>query len=213
MTNGLTRLSPVEDLVLAGSDPVEIFLQIFEVAKKECKFTDPEAMALATFDPHSQSPDLRFVLYKGVHKGKLTFCTNYKSPKGRQLSNFPHASAAFYWREIHTQVRWKGHVERAPSDFSDLYWESRPWQSRISSALSEQSSILPNRKTLEEAYLQGLKAGPDAAPPRPESWGAFFIVPHCIEFWMAHEHRLHRRLEFRKDPGIQNEWSRVELSP
>jgi len=60
----------------------------------------------------------------------------------------------WYWGRLHRQVRVEGSVEKTPLEESKKYFQSRPIQSQISAAVSDQSQVIKNRAMLEEKYLQ-----------------------------------------------------------
>lgn len=199
--------------VIRGKDPIKLFLDSFNHARKNCVRSDPEAMALATSTRPDATPQVRYVLYKGIELGGLIFCSNNQSLKGKTLAKNPKAAVAFYWHEIGMQLRWSGEVKEIPASWSDAYWLQRPWQSRVSSSLSIQSHTLESRLALENDYALAIKNGEKKAPPRPKNWGGFLIIPSSIEFWFAHPYRLHHRIEFSRKSVASKMWKKRELYP
>jgi pyridoxamine 5'-phosphate oxidase len=55
------------------------------------------------------------------------------------------------------------------------------------------------------------RAHPDGDLPVSERWGGFRLVPETYEFWQQGAHRLHDRLEYRREPD--GGWSVRRLAP
>jgi len=49
------------------------------------------------------------------------------------------------------------------------------------------------------------------APPRPEHWGGYRLMPESVEFWQGRPSRLHDRLCYQRDSG--GGWRITRLSP
>lgn len=159
----------------------------------------PEAMTLATATVDG-SPSARMVLLKDADAGGLSFYTSYESRKGRELEANPQAALVLYWHELGRQVRAEGRVQRLPSAASEAYFASRPLGSRLSAAVSPQSTVIASREELERAASDlGRRAGDDVA--RPETWGGYRVVPVEWEFWQHRVDRLHDRFRYRPGPA------------
>jgi pyridoxamine 5'-phosphate oxidase len=159
----------------------------------------PEAMTLATATVDG-SPSARMVLLKDADAGGLSFYTSYESRKGRELEANPQAALVLYWHELGRQVRAEGRVQRLPSAASEAYFASRPLGSRLSAAVSPQSTVIASREELERAASDlGRRAGDDV--PRPETWGGYRVVPVEWEFWQHRVDRLHDRFRYRPGPA------------
>ncbi|MCL4279015.1 MAG: pyridoxamine 5'-phosphate oxidase family protein, partial [Ignavibacteriaceae bacterium] len=65
----------------------------------------------ATTDKKAK-PSARIVLLKDLSKDGFVFFTNYKSSKGRSLTENPEASLLFYWAELERQIRVEGKVKK-----------------------------------------------------------------------------------------------------
>lgn len=181
--------------------------------------TEPNAMVLGTVSADGR-PHTRNVLAKQVDAGGVVFYTNYESTKSTDLGAHPVASATFSWLPIRRQVHVRGRVEKVDAATTQAYWQQRPRGSQIgawASTLCPQSSVVPDRATLDDAQHQieqrygGLDDGPDAQPvPVPPRWGGWRIVPDEVEFWQGREGRLHDRLRFRIN---DNRWVTERLAP
>ncbi len=191
------------------ADPLLLFTEWMEEASKSGN-PDPTAMTLSTVDD-SGSPSSRIVLLKKIDKGRLVFFTNYHSRKAREIRMFPKVASHLYWPELERQVKIAGTATQLEQAGSDLYFSSRPFESKVAAWASPQSEVVPDRSYLEreyQKYLDRFKETKDV--PRPAYWGGFAIEPSRIEFWQGGKHRLHDRIEYTlKD----ERWSRVRLAP
>ena len=188
-------------------NPLPLFQLWFDQAiKAQCP--EPNSMTLATADK-AGNPSARIVLLKGADQSGFTFFTNYESQKGKDLAVRPQAALLFHWHELERQVRIKGDVERVEAAQSDVYYHSRPPESRIGAWASPQSAVIPNREFLEEAESR-FKAEFGDEPPRPEHWGGYRLHPTEIEFWQGRPSRLHDRIQYQLVNGA---WKITRLAP
>jgi pyridoxamine-phosphate oxidase len=110
-------------------------------------------MALTTADKEGK-PSSRMVLLKGVDKQGFVWYTNYGSQKAHDLSENPNAALLFYWNEMNRQVRVEGSVQKVPEEESEKYFHSRPRGSQLGAIVSKQSTIIPGREVLQQAYKE-----------------------------------------------------------
>ncbi len=190
------------------ADPIVQFARWFDDARS-AEVAEPNAMCLATATPDAY-PSARIVLLKGVDARGFVFYTDYRSRKGQEISDNPHASLCFFWPELERQVRITGAVQRVSRAESTEYFQSRPIASQIGAWTSHQSSVLSSRATLEEALRANVARFHDGTVPLPDHWGGFRVVPEEIEFWQGRESRLHDRIAFRRVAGA---WVTERLSP
>ena len=200
----LTTLTEVD----VDLDPIVQFHRWFDDAIR-AKVNEPNAMCLATATPDAY-PSARIVLLKGADARGFVFYTDYRSRKGQELSDNPHASLCFFWPELERQVRIAGAVHRVSRAESDEYFQSRPVASRVGAWTSHQSAVLMSRDALELELAANLTRFGDGPVALPEHWGGYRVVPEEIEFWQGRENRLHDRLRFRREAGV---WVRRRLSP
>jgi len=191
-----------------AADPFEQFSAWFEQALA-AEVNEPNAMNLATVDADGK-PTSRIVLIKQFDRRGFTWYTNYDSQKGRQLVANPHAALAFFWSELERQIRIEGVVQRTSAEESDTYFHSRPLKSRLAAIASAQSAPVADRATLEQHY-DAVAAQWGAAPPRPDHWGGFRLVPQRIEFWQGRRSRFHDRIVYTLQPD--GSWTRQRLQP
>jgi pyridoxamine 5'-phosphate oxidase len=78
--------------------------------------------------------------------------------------------------------------------------------------VSKQSSVISNRKVLEDE-LKSLElnyANKEIA--RPNNWGGFLVRPESFEFWQGRPNRLHDRFLFTKTSDALD-WTIERLAP
>lgn len=189
--------------------PLELFETWLEEAQSTGQ-TDPTAMTLSTVE-RSGEPSSRIVLLKKIEEGKLIFFTNYHSRKAREIRSQARVAAHFYWPGLERQVKIAGMASLLDDADSDLYFQSRPFESNITAWASPQSEVVPNREYLENEFEKYLKKYAESEKvPRPAYWGGYAITPFRMEFWQGGLHRLHDRIEYTKK---EERWSRVRLAP
>jgi pyridoxamine 5'-phosphate oxidase len=192
------------DVADLDGDPL-LQLDVWLAAARAAGEPMPDAMCLATAS-RDGVPSARYVLMRGRDEG-VVFFTDYGSDKANDLLENPRAAAVFHWfLPVHRQVRVAGPVAKTSAQESDRYWQTRPPASRRSAVASHQSSVIENRRQLEEAVA----ALGDAEPVRPERWGGFRILPYAFEFWEEGPNRLHDRIRFLREGDV---WLVQRLSP
>ncbi len=175
----------------------------------QAKIQNPEAMTLATANLKG-IPSARIMLFKGVELGGLTFYTNYRSRKSKELESNPRAAVIFYWPALNRQLRIEGKIKKVPPSNSDEYWNTRPRESRLNALISPQSSLISGRKELEEKLEIITEKFQNKEIPRPAHWGGYVLIPHRFEFWLADPYRLHDRFCYVQK---LKKWRIVQLAP
>eukprot|EP01018_Ginkgo_biloba_P005806 Gb_23847 [translate_table: standard] len=194
-------------------DPIKQFQEWFNDALA-AGVQEPNAMALATADKDGH-PSARMVLLKGFDERGFVWYTNYGSRKAHELLENPHASLLFFWEGLHRQVRIEGSVEKVSEEESDEYFHSRPRGSQIGALVSNQSSVIPGRHVLHQAYgdLQA-KYADGSLIPRPKHWGGYRLKPKAMEFWQGQVSRLHDRLLYSQmEINGKKMWRIERLAP
>src|SRR5262249_20754598 len=144
---------------------------------------EPNAMTLATASVDGR-PSARIVLLRDYGEGGFTFFTNYESRKGRELAENPWAALVFYWPELERQVRVEGQVSQVAPRESDLYFQQRPREARLSAWASRQGEVVPDRRMIEDRMREAsLRFSGRDDVPRPSYWGGFRLSPDSFEFW------------------------------
>ncbi len=192
-----------------SDDPLEQFKRWYEEAKQKSG-PNVDAMTLATADKAGR-PSARIVLYKDISRGGFVFYTNYHSRKGIQISANPYAALVFYWPGIEKQVRVEGMLKQLAREESEAYFETRPYESKLSAWVSEQSQEIPDREHLTARYKKYRDLFSENEDVRcPEYWGGYRLNPDRMEFWIGREHRLHDRFVYVKK---NDHWDIIRLAP
>jgi pyridoxamine 5'-phosphate oxidase len=172
---------------------------------------EPTAMVLATADQQGR-PSSRLVLCKAIDVRGVVFCTNFTSTKAHQMLLTRYASVTFPWLALHRQVHLRGQAERVPSAETAGYWAARPREAQLGSWASAQSTVVPSRAAVDNAYEVVSKRFADTEHiPVPPHWGGMLIRAEVIEFWSGRPHRMHDRLRFRLDQDRR--WKIERLAP
>ena len=159
---------------------------------------DPEAMCLATADAAGQ-PSARMLLLKGFDESGFVFFTNYESRKARELEENPRAALNFYWPSLGRQVRIEGQVTRISHQESRLYFDSRPFESRLGAWASDQSRPLESRAELDRRMAELTRRfAEQESLELPPFWGGYRLRPETIEFWQQGPNRLHDRFRYER---------------
>ena len=191
-----------------ASDPIDQF-KIWYSEIEKFGYSEPKAIVLKTVDKNG-SPSGRNVLLKEVREDGFVFFTNYESKKATDITTNEKVSLTFSWNELRRQVLVQGMAEKIPENESDEYWAMRPYESKIGSLVSNQSSMISTREELDTAFeIQELKwRGIEV--PRPNHWGGYKVLPNLIEFWQGRQNRLHDRISY--ESTIEG-WVFTRLSP
>lgn len=188
------------------NEPFDRFAALYAEAQ-HAQPQDPNAVSLATVDARGR-PSVRVVLMKDFDPRGFVFYTNHQSRKGRELLGQKAACLNFFWPALGQQVRVEGFVEPVTAEEADAYFATRPRVSQLGAWASHQSQPLDSRETLEQR-LEEITAKYEGQPvPRPPHWSGFRLKPDRIEFWRAHQYRLHWREEYLKhgEDGWQKGW-------
>ena len=190
-------------------DPLELFeIWMSEAKKKE--INDPNALSLATANANKE-PSVRMVLLKGLSKKGFVFYTNLNSPKSYDLEKNPKAAMCFHWKSLQRQVRIFGNILKVSDNEADLYFNSRPYESRIGAWASDQSKVMDKREELLKRIEEFKKKYKDEKNlPRPKHWSGWCLNPDSIEFWLGDKFRIHERLKYNK---VSNSWKKEILYP
>ena len=194
-----------DDLV---SNPIDQF-KIWYSEIEEVGYLEPNAMVLSTVDKDC-SPSGRNVLLKEIREDGFVFFTNYESRKAKDIENNEKVCLTFSWNELRRQVSVEGTAEKIPESESDEYWAMRPYETKIGSLVSNQSSLIPNREELDTAFEMQESKWRGSEVPRPHHWGGYKVSPNLIEFWQGRQNRLHDRIVYYLT--VQG-WIFTRLSP
>ncbi len=213
-------MNPIADIrkeyklqTLDESDVQENAIQQFHKWWNEALMSEIEevnAMTLATATAAGK-PRARIVLLKGYDESGFVFFTNYQSNKGRELEENPVTSLVFFWKELERQVIIEGTVEKTTASESDLYFHSRPVESRIGAWASPQSKVIASREVIEENVTELQKSFAGKTIERPPHWGGYIVRPAVMEFWQGRPGRLHDRIQYTKQQD--GSWKIERLAP
>lgn len=175
---------------------------------------DPNAMSVASvgYDENGVPvPSLRMVLLKAFDEEGFVFYTNFESRKGTEIQATPNVALNIYWKSLRKQVRIVGVAQRVSDDEADAYFATRPYDSKCGAHASDQSRPLNSYKELV-MRAAAISAKYRTKVPRPAHWSGFRVVPNLIEFWSAHEFKLHDRTEYVRVAGTED-WIGTRLCP
>ena len=192
----------------AASNPFVQFTEWWNDALAS-NIDEVNAMTLATVNAAGK-PSARIVLLKGMSEEGYEFYTNYESHKAKEMAGNSNVALVFFWKELERQIRIEGTVKKAPEDVSDIYFNSRPEESRIGAWSSPQSKIIPSRETLEKNVLDIKDKFEGKEITRPTFWGGYIVEPVLFEFWQGRSNRLHDRIEYVKN---ETGWIKRRLAP
>ena len=188
-------------------NPLDQFNNWLQEAIKN-EVPEPNAMVLATVNKDGQ-PGARNVLLKSADDDGFIFFSNKNSDKASDLKQNPNCTLLFSWLSQHRQVIVKGKAEEISREESNTYFQTRPYGSRISAWVSEQSQVIKSRDELEIKVKEFMDKYPENVP-MPDYWGGYLVKPESIEFWQGRPSRLHDRIRFTKKG---NAWTIERISP
>ncbi|MGI9250560.1 MAG: pyridoxamine 5'-phosphate oxidase [Pseudohongiellaceae bacterium] len=171
---------------------------------------DPTAMTAATVSADGQ-PSQRIVLLKNSDKNGFVFYTNYDSRKADELTHNSHISLHFPWHAIDRQVKVCGVAEKVSHEEAQQYFLTRPRESQLAAAVSNQSQVLDSRTLLLEQFTAMNEKFAEKKIPMPDFWGGYRVQPHEFEFWQGGANRLHDRFRYRLLDNKQ--WQIDRLAP
>jgi pyridoxamine 5'-phosphate oxidase len=178
----------------------------------EAEIIEANAMTLATANA-TGIPSARVVLLKHYDEYGFCFFTNYKSRKGQDLAQNPHASLVLHWKELERQICIRGRVEKTTHEESETYFHMRPHRSQVGAVVSKQSKRVSNRAELDKREIEMLEKYPEGSTvPLPEYWGGYRLIPEYIEFWQGRPSRLHDRIVYTRS-GISDLWHIRRIYP
>lgn len=190
------------------TNPIEQFSKWMDEALA-ANIPDATAMSLVSIGSNG-FPQSRIVLLKDFGESGFTFFSNYKSEKGKAITNYNKVSLHFYWSELERQIRISGLVTKTDIETSKKYFHSRPQKSQLAAVISEQSMLIPSREFLELKFNELSEKLNGSNPAFPINWGGYVVSPVYFEFWQGRESRLHDRIIYGKDG---QDWTIKRLAP
>jgi pyridoxamine 5'-phosphate oxidase len=203
-----------EDQLVSTTNPFHQFHAWFQEVLSCKEIAEANAMCVSTVSEEG-SPSSRMVLMKSYSEEEgFVFYTNLNSRKAREMERNPNVSLLFYWPPLHRQVRIDGTVDRISEQKACEYFSTRPRLSQLSAVASPQSQRIQSRDELEERHgqLSRLYSDESVSIPKPDYWGGYKVLPRTVEFWQGQSTRLHDRIVFQKEDGL-DEWTIHRLAP
>lgn len=199
----------VLDETSVDENPFQQFRTWFYNVRDSGGVDEVNAMTLTTIGIDG-FPRGRVVLLKKYDEHGFYFYTNYTSDKGKAIEKNNKVSLSFFWPNKERQVIIKGFAEKTSEEDASNYFASRPKGSQLGALLSDQSSVVANRKVLEEELQNLEKKYEGKEVPKPKHWGGFIVKPLEFEFWQGRPNRLHDRIRYRLE-GL--DWVIERLAP
>jgi pyridoxamine 5'-phosphate oxidase len=188
-------------------NPIDLFEQHYRKVEGRLDDEGLNGMCLSTVDAQGL-PHSRMVLFRGILNGKFSFYTNLRSNKAKEIECRSRVSLLFYWRETKIQIRIEGIAHPTPREDVIRYWNQRPFDSRVSGSISEQSQPISSFEELVRKFENFKQHVTDLVCP--EHWGGFLVEPTYYEFWEGSAFRLHKRQIFQ---FIDGQWVTKFLQP
>ncbi|MGJ8665838.1 MAG: pyridoxamine 5'-phosphate oxidase [Patiriisocius sp.] len=190
-------------------NPMKQFQVWFSNAESQKAVEELNAMTLTTASKDGM-PRGRVVLLKEVTEEGFIFYTNYSSEKGQAIAENNQVCISFFWPALEQQIIIKGTAQKISEEKSIAYFNERPRASQLGALVSNQSSTIADRNTLEEKLSALEKEFENKEIPKPKDWGGYLIVPVEFEFWQGRASRLHDRIQY----SLTNEkWMTKRLQP
>lgn len=190
-------------------NPFQQFRTWFYNVKDSGGVDEVNAMTLTTIGIDG-FPRGRVVLLKKYDEHGFYFYTNYNSDKGKAIANNNKVSLSFFWPNIERQVIIKGVASKSGNEDASNYFATRPKGSQLGAILSNQSSVIANRRVLEDELASLEKEYEEKEVPKPDNWGGYIVKPIEFEFWQGRPNRLHDRIRYRLE-GL--DWVIERLAP
>ena len=168
-----------------------------------------EVIGISSFNKKLNEIDSRFVNLKYIVNKELIFFTNYNSKKASDFNTHNQVGVMLYWSKIDMQIRIKGIIKKAESNFSDKHFKERNLSKNALAIASEQSQLIDSYDESIQKHNNILKKNKKLTV-RPDNWGGYSITPYYFEFWTGHEFRINQRIHFKL---INNQWEKTLLQP
>lgn len=198
-------------LVNSGfEDPVYNPLQLLQewlTQAEQLNVSEPYGLVLSTVDTTGH-PSSRVVLLKTIDDMGIVFASSATSKKGIDISHQSAVAGTLWWRETMQQVNFIGYATRLSATKSDAIWMKRTRDAQAVAAISHQSAAIVNEESMRCAVTKLIDS--DMNIVRPETWHAYHVAIHEIEFWHGSEDRFHHRLRYKVGNDV---WNYQRLQP
>jgi pyridoxamine 5'-phosphate oxidase len=169
--------------------------------------------------------DARTVLMTEFDQDGFYFHTDGRSRKVAEIRANPGVAITVLWPGFTKQLVIRGTAEVAPAQEISRAYESRsPYLKQLAWQNYEEFAQL----SLDERRAQwadfaaehGDDAGSDSHGPdshawdlpAPETWTGYLVRPTQLTFWGSNPDTASHRVEFVRDPGGEDTWTRRELA-
>jgi len=197
------------DVGSVDPNPLQQFRTWFYEVQDSGGVDEVNAMTLTTIGTDG-FPRGRVVLLKKYDENGFYFYTNYTSEKGASIATCNKVCLSFFWPNMERQIIIKGVAEKTSEEDSLNYFASRPKGSQLGAWVSDQSSVVPDRASLETALIKLEQEYENKEVPKPDHWGGYLVRPESIEFWQGRPNRLHDRIRYRLE---EYDWIIERLAP
>lgn len=170
---------------------------------------DANAMTISTVDGAGH-PSSRVVLLKSVDENGFVFFTNYESKKAADLECNDNIFLHFFWPGLHRQIGISGTASKSTREEAEEYFATRPRESQACAWASHQSSVLIDRRELEDRFAKITQEFDGKKIPCPSFWGGYRVTPNKFEFWQGRGSRLHDRICYER---LDTSWKISRLAP
>lgn len=196
------------DVADLAANPLDQYRSWLDDARA-AELVEPQACVLITSTPDGH-PSGRHVLIRRTTDDAFGVFTDGRSRKAREIEANPSVALVVGWVPLRRQITVTGTARTMGAAESDDYFAQRPRGSQIAAWASHQSSVLPDRATLEARVAEQTARWEGQEVQRPPDWGGWWITPDVVEIWQGRESRLHDRLRYRRDG---DGWLVERLSP
>ena len=119
---------------------------------------------------------------------------------------------SFYWQPLGRQVRIRGTAIDVGASARNEDFRARSFEARARGLIGHQSDVLTDEGDLDKGVVEQSARLREDPTIVPTNWGVYAVRASEIEFWQAHDDRLHVRLRYRQT-GDSGRWVRERLWP
>jgi pyridoxamine 5'-phosphate oxidase len=167
-----------------------------------------EAFAVSSLLMDKTEVDSRFINIKIVDGSDFIFFSNYSSLKATHFLSHNQVALLTYWKNIDTQIRIKGIIDKTPAYYSDDFFKNRSKEKNFLAISSCQSKEIESYQLVLDKYKYAVKNNDPTV--RPKYWGGYSITPYYFEFWSGNDSRINKREVYEH---IKNKWRSHFLEP
>ena len=184
--------------------------QLAEANARATSHQDPNAPfgALATASPDA-IPSVRTVIVHDIGEVAIFIAVSRLHGKWHDLDTSGRFELMLWYPVLSEQYRVSGHVEIAPAEQSDAYWQTLPRAVQLLDRTYQDFGIAPgdtldSLDTLQDYVAQTDERYPDSVPT-PEHVAGLSLVAETVEGLIASPDRLHTRKKYWLEQGTWRE--------